>query len=113
MYLLSVYQVWKLSSLKMIGVQFCPQDVKHPVQLSRFASGYRQSSQRTNNKYLMKSLHCVSLRKTAACAVNGVGLGPFDSLEFQSYDFVEIAHIKPLYGVERLHKRLNCNKNLR
>ena len=36
----------------------------------------------------------------------GVGLGllPFDSLESQSYDFDEIAHIKPVQGVERLHE---------
>ena len=29
---------------------------------------------------------------------------PSDSLESQSYEFDEIAHLKPLYGVERLHK---------
>ena len=36
----------------------------------------------------------------------GVGLGffPSDLLESQSYDFDEIAHIKPLYSVERLYK---------
>ena len=41
----------------------------------------------------------------------GVGLGLFssDSLESESYDFDEIAHIKPLYGVERLHK--SCFKS--
>ena len=33
-----------------------------------------------------------------------LGLSPSDALEFQSYDFDEIAHIKSLYGVERLHK---------
>ena len=33
-----------------------------------------------------------------------IGLSPFDSLESQSYDFDKIAQIKPLYGVERLHK---------
>ena len=36
----------------------------------------------------------------------GVGLGffPSDSLGFQSYEFDEIAHMKPLHGAERLHK---------
>ena len=34
----------------------------------------------------------------------GLGLFPYDSLESQSYEFDEIAHIKPLYDVERLHK---------
>ena len=40
------------------------------------------------------------------CGGKGVGLGlfPFDSLESQSCDSDEIAHIKPLYGVERLHE---------
>ena len=31
-----------------------------------------------------------------------LGLFPSHSLESQSYDFDEIAHIKPLYGVEGL-----------
>ena len=35
----------------------------------------------------------------------GLGLFPSDSLESQPYDFDKIAHIKPLYCVERLHKR--------
>ena len=34
----------------------------------------------------------------------GLGLLPSDSLESQSYDFDENKHIKPSYGVERLHK---------
>ena len=34
----------------------------------------------------------------------GSGLFPSDSLQSQSYDFDEIAHIKPIYGVERLQK---------
>ena len=36
----------------------------------------------------------------------GVGLGllPSDSLESQSYDFDEIAHIKPFYCVESPYK---------
>ena len=36
--------------------------------------------------------------------VVGLGLFPSDSLENQSLDFDEIAHSRPLYGVERLHK---------
>ena len=32
------------------------------------------------------------------------GLFPSDSLEYQSYDFDKIAHMKPLYGVKRLHR---------
>ena len=34
----------------------------------------------------------------------GLGLFPSESLEWQSYHFDEITHIKPLYVVERLHK---------
>ena len=34
----------------------------------------------------------------------GSGLSPSDSLESQSYDFDEIAHIRPIYGVQRLRK---------
>ena len=37
----------------------------------------------------------------------GIGLGcfPSNSLESQSYDFDEIAHMKPLYGVENSKKK--------
>ena len=34
----------------------------------------------------------------------GLVLFPSDLLELKSYDFNEVAHIKLLYGVERLHK---------
>ena len=34
-----------------------------------------------------------------------LGLFPSDSLESQPYAVDEIAHIKPLYGVERFHER--------
>ena len=30
----------------------------------------------------------------------GLGLFPSDSLQSQSYEFIEIAHIGPYYGVE-------------
>ena len=46
--------------------------------------------------------------------VVGVGLFLSDSLESQSYDFDvfdEIAHIKPLYGVESLHRSFSNRKH--
>ena len=53
--------------------------------------------------------------RAARLCCKGVGLGPFpsDSLEPQSCDFDEIAHIKPLCGVESLHKCSNCKEFLR
>ena len=36
----------------------------------------------------------------------GLGIFPSDSLQSQSYDFDEIAHIKSLYGAGRHHKRV-------
>ena len=46
------------------------------------------------------------MHKLNTRAGEGVGVGhfPSDSLESQSYDFGKIAHIRPLYGVERHHK---------
>ena len=38
------------------------------------------------------------------CKGVGLGLFPSDSFESQLYDFDDTAHIKPLYGVERLHE---------
>ena len=50
-------------------------------------------------------LHSRSNLNQSRMFVKGVGLGPFpsDSLESKSNDFDEIAHVKPLYSVERLH----------
>ena len=42
----------------------------------------------------------------------GVGLGHFppDSLESQSYEFIEIAHIGPYYGVENDCRKFRSNR---
>ena len=46
------------------------------------------------------------LNQSRICG-KGVGLGlfPSDSLQSQSYEFIEIAHIGPYYGVENDYRK--------
>ena len=40
----------------------------------------------------------------------GLGLFPSDSLQSQSYEFIEIAHIGPYYGVENDCRKFRSNR---
>ena len=40
----------------------------------------------------------------------GLGLFPSDSLESQSYEFIEIAHIGPNYGVKNDGRKFRSNR---
>ena len=48
--------------------------------------------------------------KSRLCGKGVLGLFPFDSLESQSYEFIEIAHIGPYYGVENDCRKFRSNR---
>ena len=52
-----------------------------------------------------------SINQSPICG-KGVGLGlfPSDSLQSQSYEFIEIAHIGPYYGVENDCRNFRSNR---
>ena len=57
---------------------------------------------RVTNIHHVKNMSNILKRYQSHICGKGVGLGlfPSDSFESQSYEFIEIAHIGPYYGVE-------------
>ena len=60
---------------------------------------------------VLRDKTCRVLNQSRICG-KGVGLGlfPSDSLQSQSYELIEIAHIGPYYGVENDCRKFRSNR---